>query len=125
MFELAVDLTLIKFEEKGSMGKLMAWHFASKLRIADRKVKSGSDVDGQASEFVKAQSRHVNDLRAQYWGSQKWRDRWTGRNLKEDSVKAETFASLGFTEYYAEHYPIVPLATLMDPPIARIMDPGG
>lgn len=109
LFEMAVDLTLIKFEESGSMSKMQAWHMDAKLRWAKSKVENGLDSDGSAARFVSEVRTEVSAMVDKHWGTPELKNkrnkgRWTGRDLSVDSKKAESYASDGFVEYYLERY---------------------
>jgi hypothetical protein len=109
LFEMAVDLTLIKFEEDGSFGKMQAWHLDTKVRWARQRIDNGIDKDGSASKFVAAEGPRVAEMLSKHWGTpelrkQRRRDRWTGRDLSVDSKKADQYSPAGFVVYYTERY---------------------
>jgi hypothetical protein len=109
LFEMAVDLTLIKFEEGGSMSRMQAWHMDTKLRWARTKVQNGLDSDGSATRFVSEMGAQIAEMVEKQWGTpelkkRRKKDRWTGRDLFVDSKKAESYAADGFVEYYSERY---------------------
>jgi hypothetical protein len=109
LFEMAVDLTLVKFEEGGSFYKMQAWHLDTKLRWAKRKVENGIDKDGSAADFVARESKRAAEMLDKHWGTpdlkkRRKKDRWTGRDLFVDSKKAEGYSPSGFVDYYAERY---------------------
>ncbi len=111
VFEIAVDLVLMKHDSSTPCAQLLAWEDSAKLKAAERVQKRYSPgpmpTKHAAQEtFIRTETSRIHALRAKYWGG-KHPARWTGRHLDVDAYKADTFDSCGFAEYYDERYPQV------------------
>jgi hypothetical protein len=113
IFEIAVDLTLIRYNV-APYSMLCAWEESAKLAAAEKTVnyykKKGVAIPSQyeaISNFVQSNTQQIRQLRQANWKQDKHPPRWTGHNLFVDSEQADKFTSDGFSEYYAVRYPQV------------------
>ncbi len=109
LFEMAVDLTLIRFEEHGSMSKMRAWHMDAKLRWARQRIENQLDSNRSAEGFVASMEQHIGEMIHHHWPTpeqkkRRQRGRWTGRDLLADATMADELAPSGFLGYYVERY---------------------
>jgi hypothetical protein len=110
LFEIAVDLTLLKFDPSCPCEKLLAWEESAKLHSVERLKKYCDAHPSQVPVgappmlgFVKRRE-HIVGLRRRYWKKDGHPSRWTGRSLEGDSIAADRFQHSGFEEYYASRY---------------------
>jgi hypothetical protein len=109
LFEIAVDVTILHFDQANPPAKVLAWEASSKLKAADRACefakKRGKPPPPHAAGYVARESASIQADRAKYWGSKHPRDRWTGRNLEQDAMAATSlFGEVDFEETYATRY---------------------
>jgi len=112
LFEIAVDATLMHFDERSFPPEmLLAWEDSAKLKAAlkVRDFYSGKPVphgNTPLIRFIETDAKRVEALRLKYWPTKKGKgrhpDRWTGHTLEEDAVTATKLFSEGkFDEFYA------------------------
>lgn len=110
LFEIAVDLTLLKFDQSSPCEKLIAWEESAKLASVDR-LKRFCDahpgevpVGSESMLTFLAQRDRIVGLRRQHWRNDRHPNRWTGRNLEDDATVADRAQPCGLAEYYATRY---------------------
>ena len=106
LFEIAVDLTLMKFDPTCPCAKLRAWEESAKYHSAERLARFCKDHPSTipaGSEpvlsFLKQKTR-ILALRNQFWNGDRHPTRWTGRKLDIDAAKSDKLRASGFQEYY-------------------------
>ena len=113
LFEIAVDVTILHFDEDQSVPKLIAWEDSSKLksamRIRDyflcRNEAPTREFDGPM-QFLDTGGARVQALRAHYWNGQHPSNRWTGRSLEQDACQASRMFEAGdYEQFYETRYP--------------------
>ncbi len=112
LFEIAVDLTILRFDTRNDCAKLLAWEDSNKFRFAERTVNfaGGNTTDPRvrnATRYISQNRPRIDALRNTYWNGHHPRSRWTGNSLDRDAVLADGFDQRGFAEYYNYRYPEV------------------
>lgn len=107
IFETAIDMVLILHQEKQDITKLLAWERSAKLRAAERMVES--TPNSKALKFIECRKDKVQTERNLIWPTRDGKprshpERWTGRDLRRDAEKAESYLSAGFVRFYLERY---------------------
>ena len=114
LFEIAVDATLMHFDEASyPAAKVLAWEESAKLK-ASLKVKeffAGKNRPPPPEcvpqmQFIAANTKRIEALRVKYWpgrnGNGYHPARWTGHDLEHDaSTATKLFGEGEFDEFYA------------------------
>src|SRR5581483_11997762 len=112
LFEIAVDATLMHFDERSyPAAMLLAWEESAKLKAAQKvqNFYSGKPVPlgcAPLIQFIAKDTNRVEALRVKYWPTKKGKarhpDRWTGLTLEEDAgIATKLFPDGNFDEFYA------------------------
>jgi hypothetical protein len=99
LFEIAVDLALLRFDPECPPQKLLDWEQSAKLKAAGERLAVAQDglrlPEGQDEEiyrdYVRDNEAAVRALR-QRWNWKKHPNRWTGRNLRDDAERCDELA---------------------------------
>jgi len=115
VFEIAVDATLMHFDERSyPPAMLLAREDSAKLKAAlkVREFYSGKPVPHGHTpliQFIERDTKRVEALRVKYWPGKKGTghhpSRWTGHDLEHDARAAtKLFPDGEFDEFYATQY---------------------
>ena len=112
LYEIAVDNTLLLLHPDESWEKMKAWEESTKFKASQALVRffvqAGEplpSVHSPSQAFVKTEALRVKALRDRYWGgSHPPSNRWTGRDLRTDAVRADALEPAGLTRFYDTRY---------------------
>lgn len=116
-FESLLDIVLLS-KEPNAFGKMIAWENSAKINSTLLALKEFKKLKmrvppsfKERKAFFAANLRYVKSQRVTYFGGTKHPDRWTNRNVYDDSIKVDgIFTSMNKKEEYEKILTQMPLS---------------
>lgn len=107
LFEIVVDLTLLKHDPDSPVEKMIDWELLAKVKRTKKRVEAQTAAGDQHSLAMAALGAHYVqqkqgdvDAALQKWGWNKTPPRWTGRDLLQDADRCDRLAGSAHATHY-------------------------